>query len=437
MKILIIAHDFPPINRVAALRPYSWAKYWSLMGHEIRVITTEGKQLNAPLDFNNRYLDNIKHRVKIEPIQYLPIKPNQSQSNQSKQETSFKYSKFYDLARKGVRNFSNWIGSGSLLAASLLWIVPAYKTALKLYQEWQFDIIVSTYPPPAAHIIASLIKKKLRVFWVADYRDLWHGVHSRKEKAIFGYIQKQLENYFVSKANLITTVSKPLSQQLFDRFAKKVLVIENGFDVDDLYFKQETKSLFPKDGKVRLGYTGKIHSGKQDPSPLFEAIDYLHKQDPSVKDNLELIFYSLDHSQIQKIAKKYNLRNVINCQPYVEREKVLQIQRSLDALIFLDWNDSSVEGIVTGKIFEYLYSGTPILGIGATYDTVAGKLIKEAGVGVCLGNSIEKIATVLLDLLNNRGIYYSPSQEVLEKYSRKNLANKMLKKIIEEYNEST
>ena len=433
MKILIIAHDFPPINRVAALRPYSWAKYWSLMGHDITVITSDGKQVNAPLDLKNHYLENIQERVNIKAIKYLPIKASNDNSTNTTSQTQSYVSNWYQLAKNGVRRFSNWIGSGSLLAVSLFWILPAYKTALKIYKQWQFDIIVSTYPPPAAHLIASLLKTKLDIFWVADYRDLWHGVHSRTEKALFSYIQKQLENNTVSKADLITTVSYPLSHQLTNRFGNKTIVIENGFDLDDLFLIQKSDSYFPEDGKVRLGYTGKIHSVKQDPSPLFEAINYLEKHHQSIKPHLELIFYSLDHSEIRKIAQKYNLQDILNCQPYVERDKILKIQSSLDALIFLDWNDPNVEGIFTGKLFEYLYSGTPILGISATPNTVAGKLIKDAGVGVCLGNSVEQIAQTLLDLVYHQGIEYSPSQDVLQRYSREHLAKKILNEIINQH----
>ena len=39
MRILIISTFFPPLNSIASLRPYSWAKYWVLEGHEVTVLT--------------------------------------------------------------------------------------------------------------------------------------------------------------------------------------------------------------------------------------------------------------------------------------------------------------------------------------------------------------------------------------------------------------
>ncbi len=40
LKIFIISTPHPPKNTSGVLRPYSWAKYWARMGHEIDVPTT-------------------------------------------------------------------------------------------------------------------------------------------------------------------------------------------------------------------------------------------------------------------------------------------------------------------------------------------------------------------------------------------------------------
>ena len=48
LKILIISTFFPPSNSIAALRPYSLAKYWKKEGHEIAILTTK-KNIPASL----------------------------------------------------------------------------------------------------------------------------------------------------------------------------------------------------------------------------------------------------------------------------------------------------------------------------------------------------------------------------------------------------
>lgn len=39
MKILIVSTYFPPKTSIASLRPYSFAKRWSQLGHEVTVLT--------------------------------------------------------------------------------------------------------------------------------------------------------------------------------------------------------------------------------------------------------------------------------------------------------------------------------------------------------------------------------------------------------------
>jgi hypothetical protein len=44
MRILIVSTFFPPLNSIASHRPYSWARYWTLAGHDVTVLTTEKQE---------------------------------------------------------------------------------------------------------------------------------------------------------------------------------------------------------------------------------------------------------------------------------------------------------------------------------------------------------------------------------------------------------
>jgi hypothetical protein len=43
--------------------------------------------------------------------------------------------------------------------------------------------------------------------------------------------------------------------------------------------------------------------------------------------------------------------------------------------------DARVEGILTGKLFEYLAAERPILGVGVNRDSAAARIIRETGAG--------------------------------------------------------
>jgi len=103
------------------------------------------------------------------------------------------------------------------------------------------------------------------------------------------------------------------------------------------------------------------------------------------------------------------------------------MQRDAHALIFLEFESKNVDGILTGKLFEYLYSGTKILGIGVTDNSAPGKVIKESGRGINFGKNVEKIKNYLIELLKTgKKDTVNTNNEILEKFSRKNLAEKLI-----------
>jgi hypothetical protein len=91
------------------------------------------------------------------------------------------------------------------------------------------------------------------------------------------------------------------------------------------------------------------------------------------------------------------------------------------------------DGILTSKLFEYLYSGTKILGIGVTDNSLSGKIIKESDCGISFGKDVEKIKNYLIELLKTgKKDTVNPNNEILEKFPRKNHAEKLMN-IIEKY----
>jgi glycosyltransferase involved in cell wall biosynthesis len=75
------------------------------------------------------------------------------------------------------------------------------------------------------------------------------------------------------------------------------------------------------------------------------------------------------------------------------------MQRDADALLFLEFEAPGVEGILTGKLFEYLFVQTPIIAVGISKDSAAGQIIENSGRGRAYGKDIQKLADELLQML--------------------------------------
>ena len=124
------------------------------------------------------------------------------------------------------------------------------------------------------------------------------------------------------------------------------------------------------------------------------------------------------------------LENYVTYTSYMPHVEVLQHQ-STSQLLLLAVNDvPSAKGIITGKIFEYLATGKPILAL-VPPDGVAAELINRSGTGFVVPiENIDTIKNKILQLYNEweRGtLNIQPDQKIIDTYSRKSLTGELSK----------
>ncbi|MBS4033885.1 MAG: glycosyltransferase, partial [Ignavibacterium sp.] len=384
-----------------------------MMGHEVFVLTKKKTTNDGPLNFFRNKDD--KHNIKKVELKAWPFMIKRPSSINS-------------TNRIIMSKYIDYIRAFRFLFRSDFWLYPVIKKVDQLYKKFPFDIVISSYGPAGSHFIASKIKKKYNVYWVSDYRDLWYGYHGSKSKWFISKIIDIIERKTVSKADLITTVSKGLSNKMNERFDCEVFTAENGFDPD--VFQNNNYKYFPDDNIFRIVSTGRICEEFHDLSSFCEAIKLLISENSSISERLKILFFSLDSSYINKMIKEHGLGNIISHAGYVSREDSIRIQRDSDGLLFFMWMDFKDEGILTGRLFEYLYSGKPILSIGLKNDNEVYDLIKGSGGLFLAGSTPEIIAENIIRLMSGDNLDSRVSNSFLKCYTRKALSEKLLDKII-------
>ena len=128
-----------------------------------------------------------------------------------------------------------------------------------------------------------------------------------------------------------------------------------------------------------------------------------------------------------ELIKRYGVSDVVERHGFVPYEESVATQKAADLLLFLDWTDNRAEGVLTGKLFEYLGSGRPIMAIGRRKDTEAASIIDECRCGRTL-ISPEEITAYLLELLEKKPTVDPDTKRVLF-YSRENQAKHLLREI--------
>lgn len=425
MRILIISTFFPPLNSIASLRPYSWAKRWSGQGHEVTVLTMDPHQdpslaLELPTDgfkIISLHMPRFLRRLKGG---YRQAAQNEGRTGIGQKVKAGILGVFHYLRyTKGVFNACR------MPDFTDLWILPAIKA---VEGEGQWDLIVSTSGPYAVHLVAHRLKQQGNAKrWVADYRDTWSDSYIYPGIFPFNLIEGKLERYLMRSADLITTISVPFAESLAGRYGvRKVEPIENGFDTDDVE-GMAAEGAFPDDGKVRIVHTGSIYEGKRDPTPLFVALAAMANDEAvaPLLERLEVIFVGLHNANLEAMIAHYGVGEWVTVRGFVPRIEALRMQRDADLLLFLPWNDTSVDGVLSGKIFEYLFSGTPIIAVGGNGVEASQQMILDAGAGFIL-DDVEKIKTMLVRALTEGVPECVSNTAFIARYDRKVLADHLL-----------
>jgi hypothetical protein len=98
------------------------------------------------------------------------------------------------------------------------WMPAAVAAGLRLTRKERFDAVLSTSPPPSAHLVAYAIAQKRGLPWVADYRDLWCGHPYAAKGPVRSRVEAWLEHVVRRRAHAITAVHPDLltrQQRLF------------------------------------------------------------------------------------------------------------------------------------------------------------------------------------------------------------------------------
>jgi glycosyltransferase involved in cell wall biosynthesis len=230
-------------------------------------------------------------------------------------------------------------------------------------KENPVDAIISSGPPHSMHLIASKLKNKLNIPWIADFRDPWTNIDYYSELLLTSWANKKhhrLEMKVISYADCVVAVGSKMTEEFRTMGAKKVETITNGFDTSD--YSDESVEL---DTKFTLAHFGTINKARN-PEVLWKALAQLVKEDPIFGNNLELKFIGRMDTAIIDSLNQFELIKYLSKTDFIPHNKVVEKERQSQVLLLLINNTQNAEGILTGKFFEYLAAKRPILSIGPT-----------------------------------------------------------------------
>lgn len=372
MRILIISYYFAPQNAIGAVRPTKLAKYLSRLGHEVTVICGPGlKERRDPtLERDLRELADVRVVFEWNPLRRPRPKasaPGPAASAPSVPRTGWKHA-LADAAYRWLR----WQADGSFR-----------RRALKALHALQgpYDVVFSSYAPLSVHEVARQAKRRgLARRWVADFRDelnlpfFWQ---KRKQARCLRWIRRE--------ADVLCAASQGVLDMM--GFSDVGRVLTNGFDPEDLPLAQAAQ---PKDSAFRLAYCGGLYawrtdSASRDLTPAFRALAALIKRGVLARESVRLAYAGGESAAFRRQAAACGLEELVEDHGMVPRNASLALQREADVLLMASWNLSGQQGILTGKLFEYLMANRPILCCisGDQALSAVREVLEETGAGFC------------------------------------------------------
>lgn len=313
------------------------------------------------------------------------------------------------------------------------------------------DVVLATMSPFESCAAAERLARHHGVPWVADLRDPWAldemrvyttGVHRRLEL-------RRMERSLRSAAAIVMNTAEAADRlrTSFPSLARKPIhAIPNGFDAAD-FAGSPTRA---REGPFRIVHTGYLHTefglrhrrkraanrllrgtlGEVDILTrshvfLLEAVELVLARRPDLRGAVDVeLAGGMDRADEEAIRVDW-----VRTHGYVDHAEAVRLMQTAD-LLFLPMHDVEPPhraGIVPGKTYEYLASGSPIL--AAVPEGDARDLLERAGSAfVCRPNDVEGMARIIEEQVDRRGRgapLPSPRPDVLAAYERRHLTERL------------
>jgi glycosyltransferase involved in cell wall biosynthesis len=413
-KVLIITYYWPPSGGAGVQRWLKFSKYLPRFGWEPVILTVDPEFASYPA---------IDHSLEQEIPDGLKVYKTKATDwfriyGKSK-VPSAGFAKNSDDTIKG--KISRFIrGNFFIPDPRRGWNKFAFRQACEIIEAENIRFVITTSPPHSTQLIGLKLKKKFPgIRWIADLRDPWTDIYYYS-KFYPALLSRKLDLYYeksvLEKSDEIITVGKTLKNSFTSTNKineNKITVISNGFDESDY---AGVKSVRP--GKLIITYVGTI-SGSYPVDGLIMALKDLYNKKIGFT-----IRITGDLSQnIRNLLMSTFPESYVEFTPYLDHALAVQSIMNSSVVVLIIPDHKSNKGILTGKLFEYLASGVPILCLGPA-DGDAAEIISMARAGATFRYDDIKGISVFLE--NASGNTFHPDENYIKEFSRVNLTRRLL-----------
>lgn len=427
-RVLIISYYWPPTGGSGVQRWVKFAKYLPQEGWQPVIYTPENPEqlaVDASLEAEvPAEAEIVKTRI-IEPYELYRKFLRRSGHGEAAVEVNpvnARNKSFFQKAAMWVR------GNLFLPDPRCLWIGPSVRFLKNYLKDHPVDLIVSTGPPQSMHMIGRRLSLETGLPWIADFRDPWTKIFYFKHLAMMPSTLKwhqRMEKKVLDDASAVVAVS-PLVQQDFQAMTQTpVELITNGFDECDFPKGRCEDAFGGPDKDFVITHTG-LFAADGNPTILWKVLADKCRADENFGKHLKIRLVGKTDSQITDSLEAVGLSdNVINL-GYQPHAVAVEEQRTASLLILPLRKEPEYKAVLPGKLFEYLASWRPVLGIGQT-DGAMSIILNTTKTGLVLDWNDEASLARFIELCWQRHLKGELTVEDadISQFTRKELTRRM------------
>lgn len=386
-QALIISYYWPPAGGGGVQRVAKFCKYLPEFGWEPVVLTVENGNFPARDESLLAAVTNVRKVYRTpswEPhVVYNSLTRLLKRSSGSRGDKHVRGSK----GPKHLHRLGELIRLNCFVPdARIGWRRNARRKGLEIIAQEKPDLIFSSSPPYTPHLIAADLKRSSALPWVVDFRDPWlenHAYNTAPRLDVIKRWNRRLETAVLQQADHVISANPGIHNFAMQKVAPnehaKFQVITNGYDTEDV------RPAIRKLPRFTVSYYGTVYPDGF-PIMLFETMRELIDADPAFACDFHFRIVGGIAPNVRAVVEDTLPAANLTVSPYIPHSDMIGQLYEAQALVVVlnDFLNNHV--YAPGKIYEYLPSGNPILGIGPPYGDAAA-LLNQTGAGIMLNYS--------------------------------------------------
>lgn len=415
-KVLILTYYWPPAGGPGVQRWLKFAKYLPENGYEPVVLTVDPDKAEYPIRDESLMRDVSPH-LQVFRTNCAGL------YDYYKKFTKAKTAPYSGFANEGNPNLKQKIarfvrGNFFLPDARRGWNKYAYACACELVAKYDIKMVITTGPPMSTHLVGQRLKRHLGLYWLADFRDPWTDIFYYDKMypvSLARRIDRNYERNVLLQADKVVTVSPYLRRQLMAKSPlipeSRIAVVTNGYDAED--FAEEV----PKEKLFTITYTGTL-TVDYTLDALIGALKALRQT-----CDFRLRFVGKVDPDVSRMLV-VELGDRVEICPFVPHAEAIRHMKASSLLLLVIPNTPGNQGNLTGKLFEYVGSHTPVLCLGPT-DGDAAAIIADAHAGRTFDYRDERGIAAYIEERMTLASLRDEHSSLIDKYSRRTLTRKL------------